>query len=234
MFVASGESQRESERVHQGSAPVAGSLLTEAQAGRYGPGGPSSATSRTCGRLWTVMRDRCCAGVVRACPRLVTLRWGDVNSMPEAGRLHVVRSKTDQTVAPWTCTRAAANGWCLYTWGQGGPCRQAPAGHTCLRIFRRCDRCRPAETSRLRPVSQLDRFTARIKAATQDEATALEVWPESGLAGFRATSISRITGLTGIIIYVIRFNNPLLHRLVRYSMSRKQQLEENRGFRPDF
>ena len=40
----------------------------------------------------------------------------------------------------------------------------------------------------------------------------LEVWPESGLAGFRATSSRRITGLTGTIVYVIRFKNLLLHQ----------------------
>ena len=51
------------------------------------------------------------------------------------------------------------------------------------------------------------------------------------LAGFRATPSRRITGLTGIIYYVIRFNNLLLRRI---ALSRKRRRWENRGFRPSF
>ena len=51
------------------------------------------------------------------------------------------------------------------------------------------------------------------------------------LAGFRATPSRLITVLYGMTVYVIRINNPLLHRL---AMLRNRRLEENRGFRPSF
>ena len=51
------------------------------------------------------------------------------------------------------------------------------------------------------------------------------------LAGFRATPDRRIIVLCGMIVSVIRFKNPLLHR---QSSLRKRQLGENRGFRPSF
>ena len=51
------------------------------------------------------------------------------------------------------------------------------------------------------------------------------------LAGFRATPDRRIIVLCGMIVSVIRFNNPLLHR---QSSLRKRRLGENRGFRPSF
>ena len=51
------------------------------------------------------------------------------------------------------------------------------------------------------------------------------------LAGFRATPDRRIIVLCGIIVSVIRFKNPLLHR---QSTLRKRRLGENRGFRPSF
>ena len=51
------------------------------------------------------------------------------------------------------------------------------------------------------------------------------------LAGFRATRSRRIIVLCGMIVSVIRFKNPLLHR---QSSLRKRRLGENRGFRPDF
>ena len=51
------------------------------------------------------------------------------------------------------------------------------------------------------------------------------------LAGFRATRSRRIIVLCGMIVSVIRFKNPLLHR---QSTLRKRRLGENRGFRPDF
>ena len=51
------------------------------------------------------------------------------------------------------------------------------------------------------------------------------------LAGFRATPIRRIPVLYGMVVYVIRFNNQLLHR---QPTLRKRRLGENRGFRPSF
>ncbi len=51
------------------------------------------------------------------------------------------------------------------------------------------------------------------------------------LAGFRATPDRRIIVLCGMIVSLIRFKNPLLHR---QSSLRKRQLGENRGFRPSF
>ena len=51
------------------------------------------------------------------------------------------------------------------------------------------------------------------------------------LAGFRATPDRRIIVLCGMIVSVIRFKNPLLHR---QSSLRKRRLGENRGFRPSF
>ena len=51
------------------------------------------------------------------------------------------------------------------------------------------------------------------------------------LVGFRATTGIRIAILYGMVMYIIRVNNPLLHRL---STSRKRRLGENRGSRPDF
>ena len=51
------------------------------------------------------------------------------------------------------------------------------------------------------------------------------------LAGFRATPDRRIIVLFGMIVSVIRFKNPLLHR---QSSLRKRRLGENRGFRPSF
>ena len=51
------------------------------------------------------------------------------------------------------------------------------------------------------------------------------------LAGFRATPDRRIIVLWGMIVSVIRFKNPLLHR---QSSLRKRRLGENRGFRPSF
>ena len=51
------------------------------------------------------------------------------------------------------------------------------------------------------------------------------------LAGFRATPDRRIIVLCGMIVSVIRFKNPLLHR---QSSIRKRRLGENRGFRPSF
>ena len=51
------------------------------------------------------------------------------------------------------------------------------------------------------------------------------------LAGFRATPDRRIIVLCGIIVSVIRFKNPLLHR---QSTLRKRRLGENLGFRPSF
>ena len=51
------------------------------------------------------------------------------------------------------------------------------------------------------------------------------------LAGFRATPDRRIIVLFGMIISVIRFKNPQLHR---QSSLRKRRLGENRGFRPSF
>ena len=60
-------------------------------------------------------------------------------------------------------------------------------------------------------------------------------WPRSlagkPLAGFRATPDRRIIVLFGMIVSVIRFKNPLLHR---QSSLRKRRLGENRGFRPSF
>ena len=171
---------------------------------RQGDRGPGLDAGLVDLALLQVMRD----SLLRRA-EAVTLRWGDVKVHADgSGRLHVVRSKTDQT----------AEGVVLY-WGQAAV-EALPA-------------IRPEEAV-IDPAASVfglsaNQISRRIKAATK--MAGLEVWPESGLAGFRATSISRITGLTGIIIYVIRFNNPLLHR---YSMSRKQQLEENRGFRPDF
>ena len=51
------------------------------------------------------------------------------------------------------------------------------------------------------------------------------------LAGFRATPDRRIIVLCGMIVSVIWFKNPLLHR---QSSLRKRRLGENRGFRPSF
>ena len=51
------------------------------------------------------------------------------------------------------------------------------------------------------------------------------------LAGFRATPDRRIIALFGMIVSVIRFKNPQLHR---QSSLRKRRLGENRGFRPSF
>ena len=51
------------------------------------------------------------------------------------------------------------------------------------------------------------------------------------LAGFRATPSRRIIVLCDMIVSVIRFKNPLLHR---QSSLRKRRLGENRGFRPSF
>ena len=51
------------------------------------------------------------------------------------------------------------------------------------------------------------------------------------LAGFRATPDRRIIVLFGMIVSVIRFKNPQLHR---QSSLRKRRLGENRGFRPSF
>ena len=51
------------------------------------------------------------------------------------------------------------------------------------------------------------------------------------LAGFRATPDRRIIVLFGMIMSVIRFKNPQLHR---QSSLRKRRLGENRGFRPSF
>ena len=51
------------------------------------------------------------------------------------------------------------------------------------------------------------------------------------LAGFRATPSRRIPVLYGMVVYVIRFNNQLLHR---QSALGKRRLGENRGFRPSF
>ena len=51
------------------------------------------------------------------------------------------------------------------------------------------------------------------------------------LAGFRATPDRRIIALFGIIVSVIRFKNPQLHRQLSL---RKRRLGENRGFRPSF
>ena len=51
------------------------------------------------------------------------------------------------------------------------------------------------------------------------------------LAGFRATPDRRIIVLCGMVVSVIRFKNPLLHR---QSSLRKRRLGENRGFRPSF
>ena len=60
-------------------------------------------------------------------------------------------------------------------------------------------------------------------------------WPRSlagkPLAGFRATPDRRIIVLFGMIMSVIRFKNPQLHR---QSSLRKRRLGENRGFRPSF
>ena len=65
------------------------------------------------------------------------------------------------------------------------------------------------------------------------------VWPRAHsrglagkpLAGFRATPDRSIIVLCGMIVSVIRFKNPLLHR---QSSLRKRRLGENRGFRPSF
>ena len=51
------------------------------------------------------------------------------------------------------------------------------------------------------------------------------------LAGFRATPSRRITVLYGMVVYVLRFTTPLLHR---QSTLRKRRLGENRSSRPDF
>ena len=51
------------------------------------------------------------------------------------------------------------------------------------------------------------------------------------LAGFRATPSRRITVLYGIIVYVIRCKNPLLHRL---SMLRKMTAWMESGFPSEF
>ena len=51
------------------------------------------------------------------------------------------------------------------------------------------------------------------------------------LAGFRATPSRRIPVLYGMVVYVIRFNNQLVHR---QPTLRKRRLGENRGFRPSF
>ena len=51
------------------------------------------------------------------------------------------------------------------------------------------------------------------------------------LAGFRATPSRRIPVLYGMIVPVIRFKNPLLHR---QSSLRKRRLWGNLGFRPSF
>ena len=51
------------------------------------------------------------------------------------------------------------------------------------------------------------------------------------LAGFRATPDRRIIVLCGMIVSVIWFKNPLLHR---QSSLRKRRLGENRGFRQSF
>ena len=51
------------------------------------------------------------------------------------------------------------------------------------------------------------------------------------LAGFRATPDRRIIVLCDMIVSVIRFKHPLLHR---QSSLRKRRLGENRGFRPGF
>ena len=51
------------------------------------------------------------------------------------------------------------------------------------------------------------------------------------LAGFRTTQSTRITVLYDMIMYEMRFTNPLLHRQSTVS---KRRLGKNRGFRPSF
>ena len=54
---------------------------------------------------------------------------------------------------------------------------------------------------------------------------------EKPLAGFRATPSRRIPVLYGMVMYIIRVKNPLLHR---QSTLRKRRVGENWGSRPDF
>ena len=75
----------------------------------------------------------------------------------------------------------------------------------------------------------IDMTVAQAEAFV-DEATARGLAGKP-LAGFRATPDRRIIVLCGMIVSVIRFKNPLLHR---QSSLRKRQLGENRGFRPSF
>ena len=69
----------------------------------------------------------------------------------------------------------------------------------------------------------------------QHEEAARSAWPRSlagkPLAGFRATPDRRIIVLCDMIVSVIRFKNPLLHR---QSSLRKRRPGENWGFRPSF
>ena len=71
-------------------------------------------------------------------------------------------------------------------------------------------------------------FEPKNHYATEEDARSLAGKP---LAGFCATPDRRIIVLCGMIVSVIRFKNPLLHR---QSSLRKRRLGENRGFRPSF